>query len=107
MSNRSILFPDPLEQIKPEMGYFQRKVSYDYEDYENEKAQENFFQKSSIYNPVKVKNFEEWNKLKNYTNYLMNPSDCYDMYGGIMPSNQNRKMSTNSSDSSNVVDTLF
>ena len=107
MSNRSILFPDPLEQIKPEMGYFPRKVSYDYEDYENEKVQENFFQKSSIYNPVKVKNFEEWNKLKNYTNYLMNPSDCYDMYGGIMPSNQNRKMSTNSSDSSNVVDTLF
>ena len=44
MSNRNILFPDPLEQIKPEMGYFPRKVSYDYEDYENEKAQENFYE---------------------------------------------------------------
>ena len=107
MSNRSILFPDPLEQIKPEINFFPRKVSYDYEDYENEKVQGNLFQKSSIYSPAQVKNFEEWNKLKNYKNYLMNPTDYYDMYGGIMSNNQNRKMSTNSSDSSNVVDTLF
>ena len=103
MSNRSILFPDPLEQIKPEMSTFPRKVSYDYEDFQ----QENLFQKGSIYNPVQVKNFEEWNKLKNYNNYFMNPTDCYDMYGGIMSNNHNRKMSTNSSDSSNVVDTLY
>ena len=103
MSNRSILFPDLLEQIKPEMSSFPRKVSYDYEDFQ----QENLFQKGSIYNPVQVKNFEQWNKEKHYSNYFMMPSDVYDMYKGMMPSGQNRKMSSSSSDSSNVIDTLF
>ena len=107
MSNKGILFPDPSEQIKPEMDLFPRKVSYDYEDYQNEKVQENLFQNGVIYNPVQVKNFEEWNKLKNYNNYIMNPTDYYDMYRGVMTNNQNRKMSGNSSDSSNVIDTLF
>ena len=107
MSHRSILFPDPLEQVKPEMNLFPRKISYDYEDFENEKEQENFIQKGIIYNPVQVKDFEEWNKSKCYTNYFMNPSDCYEMYEGVMPKSQNRKMSSNSSDSSNVVDALF
>ena len=37
----------------------------------------------------------------------MNPTDYYDMYKGVMTNNQNRKMSSNSSDSSNVVDTLY
>ena len=107
MSHRSILFPDPLEQVKPEMNLFPRKISYDYEDFQNEKEQENLFQKGIIYNPVQVKDFEEWNKSKYYTNYFMNPSDCYEMYEGVMPKSQNRKMSSNSSDSSNVVDALF
>ena len=107
MSNPSILFPDPLEQIKPTMNLFPRKISYDYEDYENEKKQENIFQKQAIYNPVQVKDFEEWNKSKCYTNYFQNPSDYYEMYGGIKQNNQNRKMSSNSYDSSNVVDALF
>ena len=107
MSNKGILFPAPSEQIKPEMDLFPRKVSYDYEDYQNEKVQENLFQNGVIYNPVQVKNFEEWNKLKNYNNYIMNPTDYYDMYRGVMTNNQNRKMSGNSSDSSNVIDALF
>ena len=107
MSNKGILFPDPSEQIKPEMDLFPRKVSYDYEDYQNEKVQENLFQNGAIYNPVQLKNFEEWNKLKNYNNYIMNPTDYYDMYRGVMTNNQNRKMSGNSSDSSNVIDALF
>ena len=107
MSNKGILFPEPSDQIKPEMDLFPRKVSYDYEDYQNEKVQENLFQNGAIYNPVQVKNFEEWNKLKNYNNYIMNPTDYYDMYRGVMTNNQNRKMSGNSSDSSNVIDALF
>ena len=99
MSYRSILFPDPSEQIKPEMDFFPRKISYDYEDYQNQREQENIFQKGAIYNPVQVKSFEEWNKSKCYTNYLMYPTDYYDMYGGVMPNNRSRKMSNNSSDS--------
>ena len=107
MSKKGILFPDPSDQIKPEMELFPRKVSYDYEDYQNEKAQESLFQNGAIYNPVQVKDFEEWNKMKNYNNYIMNPTDYYDMYRGVMTNNQNRKMSSNSTDSSNVVDTLY
>ena len=107
MSHRSILFPDPSEQIKPEINLFPRKISYDYEDLKNQREQENIFQNGAIYNPVQVKNFEEWNKSKFYTNYFVNPTDCYEMYGGVMPNNHNRKMSSNSSDSSNIVDTLF
>ena len=108
MFHKKMIFPDLLEQIKPEINLFPRKISYDYEDYENEKAKDNLIQKGVIYNPVHVKNFEEWNQKKCYTNYLMNPSECYEMYGGIMPNNKNRKLSTNSSDSSNiVVDSLF
>ena len=107
MSYRSILFPDLSEQTKLETGFFPRKISYDYEDYQHEKEKENMFQKSAIYNPVQIKNFEEWNKSKCYTNYLMNPSDYYEMYEGIMPRSNNRKMSSNSFDSPNVVDTLF
>ena len=100
------MFPDPLEEIKPQINLFPRKVSYDYEDLEREK-EENSFQKSALYNPVQVKNFEQWNKEKHYSNYFMNPSDVYDMYKGMMPSGQNRKMSSSSTDSSNVIDTLF
>ena len=37
----------------------------------------------------------------------MTPSDVYDMYKGVMPNGQSRKMSSNSSDSSSVVDALF
>ena len=107
MYNQKMIFPHPLEQIKPEIDLFPRKISYDYEDYENEKVKENLIEKGVIYNPVQVKDFEEWNKKKCYTNYLMNPSEYYEMYGGIMQNNSNRKHSTNSSDSSNVVDTLF
>ena len=107
MSYRSILFPDPAEQIKPEINLFQRKISYDYEDYQKEKEQENVFQKAAIYNPVQVKNFEEWNKSKCFNNYFQNPTDYYEMYRGICPNSQSRKMSGNSTDSSNVVDTIF
>ena len=107
MFHQKMIFPDPLEQIKPEFNLFPRKVSYDYEDYKNEKSEDNLIQKGVIYNPVQVKNFEEWNKQKCYTNYFMNPSEYYEMYGGIMQNNKNRKLSSNSSDSSNVVDTLF
>ena len=107
MSHRSILFPDPLDQIKPEINLFPRKVSYDYEDFQEKKEQKNIFQNSEIYNPVQIKNFEEWNKSKCFTNYLINPTDYFDMYGGVMPNNRSRKMSSSSSDSSNVVDTLF
>ena len=99
-------FPDPVEEIKPQIDLFPRKVSYDYEDLERQK-EENTFQKSSLYNPAQIKNFEQWNKEKKYSNYLMMPTDIYDMYKGIIPNCQNRKVSTNSSDSSNVIDTLF
>ena len=74
MSHRSILFPDPSEQIKPEINLFPRKISYDYEDFQNQKEQENIIQNGAIYNPVQVKNFEEWNKSKCYTNYFVNPT---------------------------------
>ena len=107
MSYRSILFPDPTEQIKQEINLFPRKVSYDYEDYQKEKEQENVFQKAAIYNPIQVKNFEEWNKSKFFNNYFQNPTDYYEMYRGICPNSQSRKMSGNSTDSSNVVDTIL
>ena len=107
MSYRSILFPDPSEQIKPEMNFFPRKISYDYEDYQNQQEQEYIFKKVAIYNPVQVKSFEECIKSKCYTNYFMYPTDYYEMYGGVMPNNRSRKLSSNSSDSSSVVDTLF
>ena len=107
MFNDRSIFPDPLEEIKPQMDLFPRKVSYDYEDFEREKEKENSFQISALYNPAQVKNFEQWNKEKLYSNYIISPSDVFDMYKGVMPSGQSRKMSTNSSDSSNVIDTLF
>ncbi len=106
MFNERRMFPDPLEEIKPQIDLFPRKVSFDYEDLKVEK--ENNFQKSALYNPVQVKNFEQWNKEKQYSNYLMAPTDIYDMYKGVMSKGpQNRKISTNSTDSSNVIDTLF
>ena len=101
------IFPDPLEEIKPEINLFPRKVSFDYEDLEKEKEDKSSFQKSALYNPVQIKNFEQWNKEKHYSNYLMEPTDFFDMYKGVLAPGQNRKMSTNSSDSSNIIDTLF
>ena len=106
MFNEKKIFPDPLEEIKPQIELFPRKVSFDYEDLQQER-EENTFQKSAIYNPANVKNFEQWNKEKQYSNYFMTPSDVYDMYKGVMPNGQSRKMSSNSSDSSSVVDALF
>ena len=101
------IFPDPLEEIKPEMHLFPRKVSYDYEDLEKEKNEANIFQKSALYNPVQIKNFEQWNKEKHSGNYIMEPTDLYDMYKGVMQQGPNRKTSGEGSDSSSVVDTLF
>ena len=106
MFNENQMFPDPLEEIKPQINLFPRKVSYDYEDLEREK-EENSFQKSALYNPVQVKNFEQWNKEKHYGNYIKEPTDLFDMYKGIMQNGPNRKMSSESSDSSNVIETLF
>ncbi len=101
------IFPDPLEEIKPDMNLFPRKVSYDYEDLEKEKEEKNTFQKSALYNPVQIKNFEQWNKEKHYGNYIKEPTDLFDMYKGVMQYGPNRKMSGESSDSSNVIETLF
>ena len=103
MFNEKKIFPDPLEEIKPQIDLFPRKVSIDYEDLEKE----NTFQKSALYNPAQVKNFEQWNREKHTSNYFIAPTDVYDMYKGVMPSGQNRKTSYNSTDSSNVIDTLF
>ena len=107
MNTEKSIFPDPLEEIKPQIDLFPRKVSIDYDDLENEKAKEISFQKSALYNPVQIKNFEQWNKEKLYSNYFIAPTDVYDMYKGVMPNGQNRKMSSTSTDSSNVIDTLF
>ena len=106
MFNEKKLFSDPLEDIKPQINYFPRKVSFDYEDYERQK-EENSFQKSALYNPAQIQHFEQWNKQKQYSNYLMMPTDVYDMYKGIIPNGQNRKISSNSSDYSGVIDTLY
>ena len=103
MFNEKKIFPDPLEEIKPQIDLFPRKVSIDYEDLEKE----NTFKKSALYNPAQVKNFEQWNREKHASNYFIAPTDVYDMYKGVMPSGQNRKTSYNSTDSSNVIDTLF
>ena len=105
MFNETRIFPDPLEEIKPQIDLFPRKISYDYEDLKAEK--ENSFQKSALYNPAQVKNFEQWNAGKQYSNYFMAPTDIYDMYKGVMANGNNRKFSSNSTDSSNVIDTLF
>ena len=106
MFNEKNIFPDPLEEIKPTIDLFPRKVSFDYEDLQKER-EENSFQKSALYNPANIKDLEQWNKEKQYSSYFMAPSDIYDMYKGVMPNGQNRKSSTNSSDSSSVVDALF
>ena len=106
MFNEKPIFSDPLEDIKPQINYFPRKVSFDYEDLERQK-EENSFQKSALYNPVQIKHFEQWNKEKQCSNYLMAPTDVYDMYKGIIPNVQNRKISTNSSDSSAVINTFY
>ena len=107
MFNEKSIFPDPLEEIRPKIDLFPRKISIDYEDLEKEAEKDNGFQKSALYNPVQVKNFEQWNQEKHYSNYIVQPHEIYDMYKGVIPSGQNRKMSNNSSDSSSVVDTLF
>ena len=107
MYNDRSIFPDPLEEIKPQIHLFPRKVSYDYEDLEREKEKDNSYQISALYNPAEVKNFEQWNKEKLYSNYIISPSEVFDMYKGVMPSGQPRKISTNSTDSSNVIDTLY
>ena len=104
MINEKRMFPDPLEEIKPTIDLFPRKISYDYEDLEREREKEKTFQTSTLYNPVQVQNFEQWNKDKHSAKYLMEPTDFFDMYKGVMT---NRKMSGNSTDSSNVIDTLF
>ena len=107
MLNDRSIFPDPLEEVKPQMNLFPRKVSYDYEDLEREREKENSFQISALYNPAEVKNFEQWNKEKLYSNYIISPSEVFDMYSGVMSNGQSRKISTNSTDSSNIIDTLF
>ena len=100
-------FPDPLEEIKPQIDYFPRKVSFDYEDLERQQKEENSFPKSALYNPAQIKNFEQWNQDKKYSNYFMNPTDVYDMYKGVMPPGQTVKITNNSSQYSTVIDTVY
>ena len=56
MFNEKNIFPDPLEEIKPTIDLFPRKVSFDYEDLQKER-EENSFQKSALYNPANIKDF--------------------------------------------------
>ena len=82
-----------------------RKVSLDYDDYENDMFYEDPLTRVKYYKPVNVQNFEQWNRNKQYTNYISSPHEYFDMYRNSLGSNnQARKIST---DSSNVVETLI
>ena len=82
-----------------------RKVSLDYDDYENNILYEDPLTHVQYYKPVNVQNFEQWNKNKQYSNYISSPHDFFDMYrNNLNSNNQVRKISTGSS---HVVETLI